>query len=196
MAAITNAAVDYVLTTLESSWFGPGTRVTDVESPQLQNTNDFTFTVAHGDGDTTSVSMTYDELIVEFDRKPIIFHAVITDIAAAYDAPYGPLTVVTTEAQLSNGTTAFEQPITLKLASPYLVEFEITYDKMKHPTYLQAAVERAAGFQLLVNALKTSIGTLKTYADTLTALHTVAESNELVERIFALSEQAGHLSRL
>lgn len=196
MAAITNASVDYVLTTLASSWFGPGTRVTNVESPQLQNTNDFTFTVPHGDGDTTSVVMTYDELISEFDRKPIIFHAVIRDIAAGYDAPYGPLTVITTEAELSNGNSAFEQPITFKLASPYLVEFELPYDKAKHESYLQSAVKRAAGYQLLVNDLKTAIGTLKTYADTLTAPHTIAEQNELVERIFALSEQAGHLARL
>lgn len=196
MPDITNAEVDAFAAAIPVSWFGPATRVTDVESPQLTNTNDFVVTVPHGDGNTTSVTLNYDELTDPYEYKPIIFGAVIDDIAAAVDAPYGPIVRVTAIADLPTSSTAFDQPITFTTASPYSTTFEIPYSKLKHESYLNAAIERSVGIQDIVNDLKTSIGVLDTYADTLTAPHTQAELNELIERIIALSMEAGNVARL
>lgn len=196
MPNITNAQVDAAAAAIPVSWFGPATRVTNVQSPQLTNTNDFVVTVPHGHGNTTSVTINYDELTNPYEYKPIIFGAVIDDIAASVSSPYGPIVRTTDIEDLPTGESAFEQPITFTTAAPYSTTFEIPYNKLKHPSYLNAAIERSVGVQGIVNDLKVSIGTLKTYADTLTAPHTQADLQALVDKIVELSLQAANIALL
>lgn len=193
MANITNAEVDAFCAAIPVSWFGPATRVTNVESPQLTNTNDFTITVAYGDGDTTSVTLNYDELIDADEYKPIVFGAVIDDFAAAVDAPYGPIVRNTTLANLgTDAKSAFDEPISFTLASPYdTASVELSYNELKYEAVVLERLQRAVGVQYQVNRLKTEIAALYAVSNALIAPHTEDDYQELIDGIRDLNYSVG-----
>jgi hypothetical protein len=99
MANITNAGVNAVLDTFNAAypdtWFTDLTLTTDVENPQLTDTDDFVIATAT----PTDVDITFLELGVDVTAQRIILYAEALALAAAVAAgDYGPLTVVTTEA--------------------------------------------------------------------------------------------------
>jgi len=193
MANITNAEVNAASAAIPVSWFGPATRVTNVQSPQLTNTNDFTVTVAHGDGNTTSVVLNYDELTDEAEYKPIIFGAVIDDFAAAIDSPYGPLTRTTALADLgTNPISAFDEPIAFTLASPYDDKtVELTYNELKYEAVVLQRLKQVVGVQYQVNRLKTEIAALYAVSNAMSAPHTESDYQELVDGIRDLNYSVG-----
>lgn len=193
MSNITNAQVDAACALIPVSWFGPATRVTNVQSPQLTTTDNFTVTVPHGYGNISNVTINYNQLTNSEQYRPIIFGAVIDDWAASIPAPYGPLTRVTTNANLPVDTAyARDTQIEFSLASPYnSTKVWMTYNELK---YQDVAVERcrqAVGSQALVNDLKTSISALNTLAAGMTAPHTEDDYQDLVEEIVDLAMQVG-----
>jgi hypothetical protein len=193
MANITNAEVNAACAAIPVSWFGPATRVTNVESPQLTNTNDFTVRVFYGDGDTTSVTINYDELTDSTDSKQIIFAAVIDDWAAAIDTPYGPITRTTAVADLGiNALNAFDTPITFTLASPYTSEtVELTYNELKYEDIVIERLKRVVGVSSVVQTIIDELSALNTVAQAMTAPHTDADYATLIEGLRDLNYLVG-----
>lgn len=196
MPTITNAEVDAFVALIPPPWFGPGTRVTDVESPQLNNDDYFFISVPHGYGGVSQVYLTYDNLQAPDEYRPVVFAAVIDDWAAAYPAPFGPLTRETATADLPIYDGAFKENLTLKLAAPYNTEFFASYEQISQPLLLTRLVTLAAGIQSRVAELRADIANLHSAANALTAPYTVAEYNNLVELYTKLSMKYGHLARL
>lgn len=193
MPNITNTAVDTLSAAIPVLSFGPATRVTNVTSPQLDNTQNFVVTVPFGYGNISSVTLNYDQLESPINSKRIIFAAVIDDFAASIVAPYGPLTRVTPVASLGiNASNARDVPIVFTLASPYNTEtVSLTYNELKSATLVNGRLQGAAGSQFLVNRLKTQIGALNTLADAMTAPHTEADYASLIDSIRDLNYLVG-----
>lgn len=193
MPNITNAQVNAAASAIPVSWFGPATRVTNVESPQLTNTNDFVVTVAHGDGNTTSVTINYDELTNEAEYKPIIFGAVIDDFALAVSAPYGPLTRTTPITSLpTNPAHAFDTNISFALASPYNDKtIQLTYNELKYPAIVLQRLKGVVGVSSSVKAIADALSTLNATAQAMTAPYDDNDYETLIDGVRNLNYLVG-----
>lgn len=193
MPNITNAQVNAASAAIPVLAFGPATRITNVESPQLDNTQNFVVTVPFGYDNISSVTLNYDQLTNATNSKRIIFAAVIDDFAAAIVAPYGPLTRVTPVASLGiNASNARDVPIEFTLTSPYNTEkVSLTYNELRNAPLVNGRLQGAVGSQFLVNRLKTQIGALNTLAAAMTAPHTEADYVALIESLRDLNYLVG-----
>jgi hypothetical protein len=184
MANITNAEVTAALlafnTAYPDGWFTDYTKTTDVESPQLDDVTDFVIATAT----PTNVNITYLELLDDLDTKRIALYAEALALAAAVAAgDYGPLTVVTTEA---NAPISFDQRMeytTLNSKTVYL-----SYNDMKVDAVRNTLVDQAEGETAKVDTIGAQLTALVVLYDAMTAPHSHADYVSLIDSIREIYE--------
>lgn len=133
---ITNSQVDTAIAAFVSAqpnWFTPITRVTDVESPALENNEDFAVTITGVAGGSVAASLTLLELQATTTAQKVFLHAAVTAaLSTIVQNWFNPWTLQTAEADMPTNLDTAKMAFRVDEGT---VDFSMTYNEFINPDY-------------------------------------------------------------